>query len=119
VIARATAIFFGLCASAFLPAFVGGLFFPRVTKAGAVASMITGSAVTAFWLVFIKDAEAQALGICNALFGVRSLLINTPNWSVVDPLVVALPLSALALVAVSLGTRRPSSQLLATVFTKD
>jgi len=75
-----------------------------------------GSAVTAFWLVFVKDAEAQAIGICNALFGVRSLLANTPNWPVVDPLIVALPLSTVALVAVSLFTRQPSTRLLNTVF---
>ncbi len=116
VIARATAIFFGLCASAFLPAFIGGLFFRGVTAAGAKVSMVVGSVVTAFWLVFVKDAEAQALGICNALFGVRSLLANTPNWPVVDPLIVALPLSTVALVAVSLFTRKASPQLLNTVF---
>ena len=79
VIARGTAIFFGLCASAFLPAFVGGLFFRGVTRAGAKASMVTGFLVTAFWLVFIKDAEAQALGICNALFGVPSLADEEPQ----------------------------------------
>ena len=36
IVARATAIFFGLCASAFLPTFVGGLFSKRVTKAAAL-----------------------------------------------------------------------------------
>ncbi len=116
VIARATAIFFGLCASAFLPAFVGGLYSRRVTRAGAAASMVIGSAVTAFWLVFIKDAEAQALGICHALFGVPSLLAGSPNWPVVDPLVVALPASALVLVVVSAFTAKPSAKLLAIVF---
>ena len=116
VIARSTAIFFGLCASAFLPAFVGGLFFRGVTRAGAKASMVTGSLVTAFWLVFIKDAEAQALGICNAMFGVPSLLTKSPNWPVVDPLLVALPLSLLVLIVVSLVTKRPSEKLLAGIF---
>ncbi|MCC6863037.1 MAG: sodium:solute symporter family protein [Bryobacterales bacterium] len=102
VIARATAIFFGLCAAAFLPAFVGGLYSKRVTAGAAKASILTGALVTTFWLVFIKDSEAQALGICNALFGVKSLLANTPNWPVVDPLIVALPLSTLVLAAVTL-----------------
>jgi len=63
IIARATAIFFGLCASAFLPAFVGGLFFKWVTRAGAICSMIAGSLVTLFWLVFVKSAEAGAIGL--------------------------------------------------------
>lgn len=109
VIARATAIFFGLCASAFLPAFIGGLYSRRVTCAAAKASMLTGTLVTAFWLVFIKDAEAQALGICHSLFGVTSLLVKSPNWPVVDPLLVALPLSALALVVVSAFTAAPAA----------
>jgi len=117
VIARATAIFFGLCASAFLPAFVGGLYFRGVTRTAAKASMVTGVLVNGLWVVFIKDAEAQALGICKALFGVQSLLFNVPNWPVVDPLIVALPLSAVVLVAVSLFTRKPSDKLLASVFT--
>ncbi len=116
VIARATAIFFGLCASAFLPAFVGGLFFPWVTRAGAKASMVTGSAVTAVWIVFVKDAEAQALGVCHALFGVPSLLAKSPNWPVVDPLVIALPLSAIVMAAVSLFTKRPSARHLSSIF---
>ncbi len=116
IIARATAIFFGLCASAFLPAFIGGLYFRGVTRAAVKASMVTGFAVTTLWVVFIKDAEAQALGICHALFGKTSLLATSPNWPVLDPLVVALPLSLVVLVAVSLFTKKPSAQFLATVF---
>ena len=107
IVARATAIFFGLCASAFLPAFVGGLFFRRVTRPAAIASMSAGFALTAFWLTFIKETEARALGICHALTGKHSLLGDAPNWYVVDPLVVALPVSLLVLIVVSLLTRRP------------
>jgi solute:Na+ symporter, SSS family len=109
VIARATAIFFGLCAAAFLPAFVGGLCFRRVTAGAAKASMLTGALITTLWLVFIKDSEAQALGICNAIFGVRSLLADTPNWPVVDPLIVALPLSALVLAAGTLISKNAAA----------
>jgi solute:Na+ symporter, SSS family len=119
VIARSTSIFFGLCASAFLPAFIGGLYFRGVTKAGAMASMITGSVVTTLWLVFVKDAEAQSLGICHALFGVPSLLTKSPNWPVVDPLLVALPLSLLALVVVSFATKKPSEKFLSGIFAKN
>lgn len=116
IIARATAIFFGLCGSAFLPTFVGGLFFKGVTKTAAKASMVTGFVVTAFWLLFIKDQEARALGICKALFDKHSLLLNKPNWPVVDPIVVALPLSAIVLIIVSLFTQRPDEAHLAKCF---
>jgi SSS family solute:Na+ symporter len=115
IVARATAIFFGLCASAFLPTFIGGLVSRRVTRPAAKWSMIVGFVVTAFWLVFIKDKEARALGICKAVTdglsggeGVYSLLHDAPNWPVVDPLIVALPLSTIVLIVVTFLTRPPA-----------
>ncbi len=109
IIARATAIFFGLCASAFLPAFIGGLFFKRMTKNAAIASMAVGFIVTTFWLLFIKDTEARAIGLCNFIFSKHSLLLDKPNWSVVDPIIIALPLSILTAILVSIITK-PSSE---------
>ena len=116
IIARATAIFFGLCASAFLPAFVGGLFFKRITKSAAIASMVVGFLITAFWLLFIKDTEARALGLCNFIFSKHSLLLDKPNWSVVDPIIIALPLSILTAVVVSIMTKPPSEEHLRKCF---
>jgi len=117
IIARATAIFFGLCASAFLPAFVGGLFFRRMTRAAAIWSMLAGSAVTLFWLFFVKSAEAGAIGIVQAVTGGKSsILIDKPNWPVVDPIVVALPISIVVAIVVSLITKPPSQEHLAECF---
>ena len=121
IIARATAIFFGLCASAFLPSFLGGLFSKRVTRSAAIASIATGFTVTALWLVFIKDTEARALGICKALFGRYSLTVDNvgkaaSNWNVVDPMVIALPLSIIVFVVVTLLTRAPSREHLSKCF---
>jgi SSS family solute:Na+ symporter len=107
IIARATAIFFGLCASTFLPAFFGALFWKKATKPAAVVSIIVGFLVTAFWLLFIKDKEARALGFCYALFEKHSLLLDKPNWYVVDPIIIALPISIIVFVAVSLITKAP------------
>ncbi len=118
IIARATAIFFGLCASAFLPAFIGGLFWKRMTKSGAIASMIVGFLITAFWLLFIKDKEARAIGFCYSLFEKHSLLLDKPNWSVVDPICVALPISIIVAVVVSLMTKPPSEAHLNKCFGK-
>lgn len=111
IIARATAIFFGLCASSFLPAFIGGLFWKRMTKAGAISSMIAGFVVTAFWLVFVKVPEVTAFKIVS-----NSILANYPNWPVVDPLCVALPISTLTAIAVSLFTTPPDEEHLAKCF---
>jgi solute:Na+ symporter, SSS family len=117
IIARATAIFFGLCASAFLPSFIGGLFFKRMTRAAALASMSVGFGVTAFWLLFVKEAEAGAIGLVRLFTqGANSILSAYPNWPVVDPLMVALPLSILTAIVVSYFTRPPDASHLARCF---
>ncbi|MCX5682892.1 MAG: sodium:solute symporter family protein [Planctomycetota bacterium] len=131
IIARATAIFFGLCASTFLPAFVGGLFFKRVTKAAAIASMFVGFLTTTFWLLFIKAAEAGSIGLVQKVLPesltaeackaagkefVPSLLAAHPNWPVVDPLFIALPLSILTAIVVSLLTKPPAQDHVAKCF---
>ena len=117
IIARATSIFFGLCASTFLPTFVAGLFFRRATKAGALASMIVGSLVTVFWLVFVKAQEASAIGLVQRVTGGKtSILWNYPNWPVVDQLLIALPLSVLVLIVVSIFTRPPDGSHMAKCF---
>lgn len=118
VIARYTAIFFGLCASSFLPTFVGSLYFRGITKAGALSSMAVGFLATAFWVVFVKEAEAGAIGLVRYLtpeingHHPNSILYNFPNWPSVDPLLVALPLSILTCVVVSLVTKKPDALLI-------
>jgi SSS family solute:Na+ symporter len=108
VIARFTAIFFGLCAATFLPAYVGGLFSRRVTRAGALASMVVGATASLFWLLLVKSREAGAIGLVQLVTdGKTSILADSPNWPSVDPIVVALPLSLLTLVLVSAITRPP------------
>jgi SSS family solute:Na+ symporter len=119
IIARATAIFFGLCASAFLPAFFGGLFFKRMTKAAAIASMFTGFFVTSFWLVFVKAQEAGDIGLVQKFAdGKTSILADYPNWPTVDPLVVALPISIIVAFIVSLVTKPPKKEHLKLCFGK-
>jgi len=110
-IARATSIFFGLCASAFLPMFIGALYFPRMTRTAAIASMIVGFVITAFWLVFIKAQEAQTIGLVQKVTGGKtSLLADVPNWPVVDPILVALPISILTAIVISFFTQPPSKE---------
>ncbi len=115
IIARGTAIFFGICAAAFLPAYVAALYWKRATAAGVWASMITGVAASCFGLAFLHKSESAALGICKMLTGKTELVSSFP-WPFVDPMLYALPLSALALVAVSLVTEAPSQKLLAKCF---
>jgi len=109
IIARGTAMFFGLCAAAFLPLFTAALFWKRATRIGAVAGLVTGTVVTVFWYVFIHKAEAVPLGICKFLLGKDTLITQMP-WPVVDPIVVALPLAALVTIVVSLMTKQMSKE---------
>ncbi|MDQ1283244.1 MAG: solute:Na+ symporter, family, partial [Euryarchaeota archaeon] len=115
IIARGTAIFFGLCAAAFLPMYTLGLYWQRTTKAGAIAGLFTGTFVTVFWYLFIHKAEAVPLGICKMLFG-QDVLIAVMPWPVVDPILVALPLALIVTVAVSLMTKKPSERHLEVCF---
>ena len=106
IIARGTAIFFGLCASAFLPMYTLGLYWKRTTKAGAISGLFTGTLVTVFWYLFVHKAEAVPLGVAKMLLG-RDLLIGQMPWPVVDPILVALPLALIVTLVVSLITRKP------------
>lgn len=105
IIARGTSIFFGLCASTLLPMYIGALYSRRITKAGAIAGMVTGFITSMFWFLFVHEKESQVLGVCQALFG-RGALWGLP-WKVVDPIVIALPLAAFVTLIVSYCTKPP------------
>jgi solute:Na+ symporter, SSS family len=103
IVAIATALFFGMCAATFLPAFVSALFWRRATRAGVIAGMMSGVIAWAAWVLLFHEAESAALGVAQALFGRRSLLSGT-FWASVDPIVVALPISSVVTAIGSLLT---------------
>jgi len=105
IIARGTALFFGVCAATFLPAFISAIYWKGATKKGVVASMLTGLSVSVFWLLFIHAKEAKAFGLSQLLFN-KPYLIQSHPFPVMDPVVVALPISAIVLIIVSLFTER-------------
>jgi SSS family solute:Na+ symporter len=96
IIARATAMFMGLCASAFLPMFTYGLFSKRPSALAAKLSLVVGAAVWFFWTAFVHIKESDPLGLCEWIFG-KPALLEMP-WQAIDPLVIAMPLAILALV---------------------
>ena len=107
IIARATAIFFGLCSAAFLPIYTGALFWKRMTKEGAIASLLVGTFSSLFWLIFVNAKEATTLGICKAVFGKTTIISGT--WTMVDPILIATPFAIVVAIVVSLITQ-PSSK---------
>ena len=107
IIARATAMFMGLCAAAFLPAFAVGIYSSRPSTRAAVWSMVAGALAWFFWTAFVHVAEAQPLGICKALTGQVTLL--AAPWTVIDPLIIALPVSAVIMAVMQLQYNRSSA----------
>ncbi|MDW7656361.1 MAG: sodium:solute symporter family protein [Bacillota bacterium] len=107
IIVQATSIFFGLCAAAFLPAYVGALYFPKLSRRAAVASVLTGSISSFIWIFFIHGKNAAAIGLCNLIFGKPHLLLDTglAKLAQVDAVIVTVPLSVLVIVIVGLLTR--------------
>lgn len=103
IIPIATSIFFGICAASFLPMFTAGLYWSRVTKTAAIASMLSGSLIYLYMVLFVHEKEAVIFGLCNILFGVKTL--SAAPWTYIDPLVLSLPTSILVLVVVSLITK--------------
>ena len=104
IIARGTALFFGLCASTLLPMYVGGLYSRKVTRAGAISGMLSGFFISIFWFLFVHESESKVIGAAMALFG-KPALWGHP-WNVVDPIVISLPIAALITVLVSLFTKK-------------
>lgn len=114
VVAQATAIFFGLMASSFLAPYIASLYWKRLTKIGMISGVLTGSAVSVFCFVFTYAKIAKALGICKAITGADTIVNGT--FTMVDPLVIALPLSILATVIGSLCSRVENTELTGILF---
>ena len=92
IIAKATVIFMGLCAAALLPSMAYGLF-ARKQASAAVAkiSMAAGLISWSVWAFFVNSGIADILGIPTI---VRNTWMNY-----IDPLVIGLPVSCIALIA--------------------
>ena len=117
IVARGTAIFFGLCAGAFLPVYIGALWSRGITKSGAIAGMLCGALSSLFWMTFVLEKSSTALLLCNKWFGTRSLAISVVDgsevlaktgpfiWAFVDPIIISLPIAALVTVVVSFFTK--------------
>ncbi|MBN2654523.1 MAG: sodium:solute symporter family protein [Nitrospirae bacterium] len=105
IIAIATALFFGMCAAVFLPAYISALFWKGSTRLGVISGMMSGLAAWGIWVLFFHEKESAALGLSKMLFGKTSLVTRT-TWAVVDPIMVGLPLSALVTIIVSMLTRK-------------
>ena len=115
IVARGTAIFFGVVAAAFLPAYAGALYWKRTTTAGVWASISVGLTASLFGLLFLHKAESAKLGLCRLLFN-EDFLISADPWPFVDPFIYSLPLALVTLVVVSLLTKPMDKHLIERCF---
>ncbi len=104
IIARATAMFMGLCAAALLPALTYALYVKDPNPVPAGASMAVGASVWMLWTLFVHARESSILGLSELLFGTPALLGHP--WDVMNPIVLALPLSVMALMAGHMWVKR-------------
>ncbi|KZX16357.1 sodium/pantothenate symporter [Methanobrevibacter cuticularis] len=104
VVAQGTALFYGICAAAFLSVYVCALFWKRATREGAIAGIVSGTVVSLFWLLFMFKKTAIGLGVCKFLTG-QAILVTTMPWPAVDALLIAVPISLIFTVIVSLLTK--------------
>lgn len=111
IIARGTAIFFGVCAAAFLPSYFAALYLRNTTRFAVWLSMSVGVGTSLFGLLFLHRKESVALGICQAIFG-KTELISAFPWPFVDTIVYSLPLSIIALIIGNLVGRQLPQTLL-------
>lgn len=107
LIVMGTSIFFGLCGAAFLPTYIGTLYFKGLSRVAAVSSVVTGAITSLFWIFFISGKSAKTIGLCLAMTGKENLLVETglAKLSQVDSVLIALPISIIVIVVVGLLTR--------------
>lgn len=105
VIARATAIFFGLMAAAFLAPYVASLYWKRLTRKGAIAGIIAGLSTSIFCFLFLHAKEAAVFKIVDFLTAGEKVTLIPGLMGIVDPLVFGLPISIIFTIVVSLLTK--------------
>lgn len=104
IIAIATAMFMGLCASAFLPVFAVAVYSKNPDTSAAKASLGVGTVTWFFWALFVNSRYAAVFGLSKALLGTVSIL-GYP-WNAIDPIILALPLSTITILLVQYGRGR-------------
>jgi solute:Na+ symporter, SSS family len=114
IIARGTALFFGVCAAVFLPMYILGLYWKRTSKAAALSGMVVGLVSSVFWMFFVHKSNAVMLKLVVVLTGKESLLPYP--WSSVDPILIAFPLAFIVTLIVAAFTKAEDNEVTRKLF---
>lgn len=115
IVALGTSLFFEICAAAFLPVFLGALYWKGITRLGAIFGIVSGTFVSLFWLIFGFAKTSTGLGLCKFIFGVDTLLSTAP-WPFIDVMLIAVPISTLFTIIVSLITKPLEQEIIDKAF---
>lgn len=96
VIAGATVMFFGFCTATFLPSYTAAIFWSKTTRKSIIVSSITGFITMLALFIFICERTAPVFRISAALWGDGYFLPGA--FHMMDPLVIAPPVSSIALI---------------------
>ena len=116
IIARGTALFFGVCAAVFLPMYILGLYWKKTTRAAALSGMLVGLVSSVFWMFFVHQSNAAMLRLVVVLTGKESLLPYP--WSAVDPILIAFPLSFIVTILVTAFSKPDKNTVVEKLFSK-
>lgn len=104
VIAKATSLFMGITAAALLPAYAHGLYAKSPNARAAKISILLGISIYLFWALFMNANTAVFLPICELMTG-NMVLFPGSILAMVDSIIIALPISIVAMAIVLLVDR--------------
>lgn len=107
IIATGTALFFGLCAASFLPAYISALYIKNISTKAVIIGMVTGLVVGLIFIFFVHEKQASSLQLCNLIFGKTSIVKDTAmaKLALIDPIIIALPASTIATIIGAIFTK--------------
>ena len=99
IIAKATSVFMGVTAAALLPAYFHSLYSKNPNRTAALASISVGTLAYMFSALFLNVGMCIFLPVCEMITGSKVLFPDS-IIAYLDPLIVALPLSIIAMAVV-------------------
>lgn len=77
-------------------------------------SILCGFFVSLLWMLLVHEEESKVIGLSRLLFGADSIAGHP--WNMIDPQIVALPMSLVVFVAVSFFTTPVKVEVLRNAF---
>ena len=105
IIAKATSVFMGVTAAALLPAYFYSLYAKNPNRRAAIVSISAGTISYLFSALFLNAGTSIFLPVCKWITGTKVLFPDS-IIAYLDPLIIALPLSIIALLVMILVQKK-------------